>query len=78
MRIHQSCTGLVVFVGSAPVSWSSKYQISIQTSNYGAEFMVQKMACKEAIPFRYMLRSLGVAIKGQINFYGDVAGQFVD
>ena len=74
LRTHRSCTGIVVFIGRMPVSWSSKRQTSIQTSNYGAEFMAGKTACKEAISLRYILRCLGVRIKGQTNLYGDNKG----
>ena len=63
-----------MFVGSTPVSWSSKRQTSIQMSSYGAEFMAGKRACEEAISIRYMLRSLGVVIKGWTNLYGDNQG----
>ena len=35
----RSITGLFGFVGSTPVSWSSRCQASVQTSTFGAEFL---------------------------------------
>ena len=54
-----------------PIASSSRCQTSIQTSSYGAEFMAGKTACAESISIQHMLRSLGVAIKGWTNLYGD-------
>ena len=58
-KAKRSCTGIIMCVGSAPVSWLSKRQSSIQISVYGAECMVGKPACKKAISVIYMLRFLG-------------------
>ena len=70
----RSCTGLVVMVGRTPVYWSAKRQTSIQTSSYSAEFMAGRSACEEAISLRYMLRCLGVKIKGRTFLAGDNLG----
>ncbi len=71
---NRSCTGLVVYVGSTPVMWSSKRQGSIASSSYEAEFLAGHQACEEAIALRYMLRSLGCRIKGRTVMYGDNQG----
>ncbi len=52
---NRSCTGLVVYVGSTPVMWSSKRQGSIASSSYAAKFLAGRQACEEAIALRYML-----------------------
>jgi len=74
LKTKRSCTGIIVYVGSTPVTWSSKRQTSIQTSSYGAECMAGKTACEEAISIRYMLRCHGVRIKGPTILYGDNMG----
>ncbi|KAL7461399.1 LOW QUALITY PROTEIN: hypothetical protein ACHAXS_007589, partial [Conticribra weissflogii] len=69
---NRSCTGLVIYVGSAP--WSSKRQSSIASRSYAAEFLAGRQACEEAIAIHYMLRSLGCCIKGRMVLYGDNQG----
>ena len=70
----RSCSGVVAYVGRTPVAWLCKRQTTIQTSSYGAEFMAGRTACEEAISLRYMLRCLGVRIKGRTLFPGDNLG----
>ena len=74
LKTKRSCNGIIVYVGSTRVTWSSKRQTSIQTSSYGAEFMAGKTAHEEAISIRYMLSCLGVRIKGPTILYGDNQG----
>ena len=71
LKTKRSCTRIIIYVGSTPVSWSSKRQTSIQTSSYGAEFMAGKTAHEGVISIRYMLWCLGVWVKGPTNLYGD-------
>ena len=70
----RSITGLITYVGSTPVYWASKRQGAIETSTYGAEFVAGRVAAVEAISIRYLLRSLGVPIKGETTIYGDNLG----
>ena len=58
----RSITGLLLMVGSTPISWSSKRQSSVHTSTYGAEFTALKKAVEEAVNIRYYLRSMGVQV----------------
>jgi hypothetical protein len=70
-----SITGIMVFVGSAPVLWPSKHQGCIATSTYTAKFVAMRSAIvEEAISIRYMLRCLGVPVTKPTNFYGDNFG----
>lgn len=59
---RRSLTGIIAFVGSTPVLWSTKRQGAVATSTYAAEFMALKMATEEAINLRYCLRCLGVPV----------------
>ena len=74
LKTERSCTGIIVCVGLTQATWSSKWQILIQNSSYGAEFMAEKTACEEAISIRYMLWCLGVRIKEPTILYGDNQG----
>ena len=44
----RSITGLLGFVGSTPVIWSSSRQSSVHTSTFGAEFTALKKAVEES------------------------------
>ena len=67
----KSITGLMVFVGRTPISWSAKRQGAEQTSTFGAEFVALKKAVEEAITTRYYLRSMGVKVSLPTTIYGD-------
>ena len=61
-KTRRSITGIIGFVGSTPVLWSSRRQGAIAASTYAAEFMALRTATEEAMSLRYMLRCLGVPI----------------
>eukprot|EP00957_Ditylum_brightwellii_P038449 2906319-Ditylum_brightwellii.AAC.1 len=44
---QHSTTGLVIFVGRTPVMYQSKRQGAVETSTYGAEFIVMKTAVEK-------------------------------
>jgi len=67
----ESITGLLGFVGSTPVIWSSKRQSNVQTSTFGAEFTALKKAVEEATAMRYHLRSMGVKVEKPTPIYVD-------
>lgn len=69
----KSITGLFVFLGSAPTSWSSRRQTSVSTSTYGAELMALKSAVEEERATRTFLRLLGVSL-GRTMILGDNMG----
>ena len=61
-KTRRSLTGLIVFVGSTPVTWMSKRQPTIASSTYAVKFSALRTATEEAINVRYCLRCLGVNI----------------
>ena len=71
---RRSISGLLVFVGSTPVIWSSKRQGCIATSTYCAEFVAMRTAVEEAISIRYMLRCLGIPVTKPTDLFGDNFG----
>ena len=50
-KTQRSLTGLIVFVGSTPVSWMSKHQYTVASSKYAAEFSTLCTATEEAMHF---------------------------
>ena len=73
-KTRRSITGVLVVVGSTPVSWMSKRQGAVATSSYGAEFCAMRTATEEAISIRYMLRSLGIPVTEPTKLFGDNLG----
>ena len=55
-------TGLITFVGSVSVMWSSRRQVCIASSTYCAEFIAMRNAVEEIISLRYMLQYMGIPI----------------
>jgi hypothetical protein len=66
-----SCTGFVIFLNMAPIMWYSKQQPTIETSVFGAEFVVMKIGVKTVRGLHYKLRMMGVALTGPAYVYGD-------
>ena len=73
-KTRRSITGVLVVVGSTPVSWLSKRQGAVETSTYSAEFCAMRTAAEEAIAIRYMLRSLGIRVDKPTKLFGDNLG----
>ena len=58
-------SGVLCFVGSTTIIWNSKRQGNIERCRYSTEFCTGWVATEEAIAlWYYMLRSLGVPVKG--------------
>ena len=70
-------SGIIAFVGSTPISWTSKRQGTIESSSYSAKFCAGQVACEEAIAIRYMLCSLGVPVPGPTRLCGDNLGMIM-
>ena len=71
---RRSISGVLVVVGSMPVSWMSKHQGAVATSTYSAEFCAMCLATEEAITIHYMLRSLGIPVTEPTKMFGDNLG----
>ena len=72
-----SVSVVMCFVGSTSVSWSSKIQGDIKTYSYSTEFCTGWVAIEEAVAMRYILRSLGVPVKGPTSLCGDNLGMII-
>ena len=67
----RSITGILVFLGSTPIYWSSKRQSSVQLSTYGAEFIALNTGVQMAEEVRYHLRAMGVKVDAPTVIYED-------
>jgi hypothetical protein len=76
-KTRKSISGVVSFVGNCPISWLSRRQGAIATSTYSAELIAAKVGTEEVISIRYMLRSLGVPLKGPTLLIGDNLGALI-
>ncbi len=70
-QTRRSRTGFIIFLNMAPIVWFSKKQSTIETSVFGAEFVVMKQGMECLRGLRYKLRMMGVAISGPSYIYGD-------
>ena len=74
---RRSVSGVISFVGSTFISWKSKRQGTIKSSSYSTEFCAGRVASEEAIAIHYMLRSLGVTVRGATALCGDNLGMIM-
>jgi hypothetical protein len=68
---RRSTTGIIFFLNTAPISWYSKRQNTIETSTFGSEYVALKIAVEMNEAIRYKLRMLGVEIGGPTNAFCD-------
>jgi hypothetical protein len=68
---RRSHTGIVLFCNRAPIVWYSKQQNTVETSTFGSEFIVARIAVELIESLRYKLRMFGVPIDGPANVYCD-------
>ena len=75
--MRRSVSGVILFVGSTPISWMRKRQGNIESFSYSAEFCAGRLASEESIAIRYMLCSLGVPVTGDTALCGDNLGMIM-
>jgi hypothetical protein len=68
---RRSRTGFLVYLNSAPIYWTSKKQISVETSSFGSEFTAMKQCTEYIRGLRYKLRMMGIPCEGPTYVYGD-------
>lgn len=52
---RRSRTGFIIYLNSAPVYWTSKKQVSVETSLFGSKFCAMKECCEYLRSLRYKL-----------------------
>ena len=68
---ERSRSGMLVYINSALVYWSSKKQNSVETSSFGSEFMAMKHCTEYVRGLRYKLRMMGIPCIGPTFIFGD-------
>ena len=68
---RRSRTGILVYLNCSLIHWWSKKQASIESSSFGAEFIVMKQCCEYLHGLRYKLRMMGIPCDGPSHIYGD-------
>ena len=68
---RRSRTGMLVYLNSALVYYSSKKQNSVETSSFGAESIAMKQCCEYLRGLRYKLRMFGIPVEGPSFIFGD-------
>ena len=57
---RRSRTGFMIFLNSSLVYFSSKKQLSVESSSFGSEFVAMKQCCEYVRGLRYKLRMMGI------------------
>ena len=68
---RRSRTGFLIFLNSSLVYFSSKKQLSVESSTFGSEFIAMKQCCEYVRGLRYKLRMMGIACNGPTYIEGD-------
>ena len=71
IKQQEGISGIIRFVGSTPVIWTSKRQTSVQTSTFGAEFVALKRAVEQVVELRYCMRAMGTMVLKSTKIYVD-------
>ena len=71
---RRSHTGVIIFLNNAPVIWFSKKQNTVESSSFGSEFVVLRIARDLIVGLQYKLRMFGVPIVGPASVLCDNQG----
>ena len=68
---RRSHTGIIIYLNTAPISWYSKKQTTVESSTFGSEFVALRLSTEQIISLRYKLRMFGIPIQGPANVFCD-------
>jgi hypothetical protein len=60
----RSTTGIIFFINTAPISWYSKQQNTIEMSTFGSEFVASRIVVEMNEALQYKLRMMCILING--------------
>ena len=66
-----SHTGIIFFVNSAPITWVSKRQNTVESSTFGSEIIALKQASDMIESMLYKIRMFGISIDGEVRVLCD-------
>jgi len=68
---RRSHTGIMIHLNSAPITWLSKAQSTVESSTFGSEFVAMRIMVEMLESLRYKLRMFGIPIDGPSNVFCD-------
>ena len=68
---RRSHTGIILYLNTAPITWYSKKQTTVESSTFGSEFVALRLSAEQIISLRYKLRMFGIPIDGAANVFCD-------
>ena len=68
---RRSLTGYFIMLGSSPISWKTKKQVTVSRSSAEAEYRSMAAACSELLWIRSLLTSLGVTMPSPMRLFCD-------
>ncbi|OMO62984.1 Integrase, catalytic core [Corchorus capsularis] len=71
---RRSTMGHCIFLGSNPISWSTKEQVSVPQSSTEAEYMALSIASRDVLWISYILREIGFPVSLPCSVYSDNLG----
>ena len=69
--IRRSQSGILLYCNSAPITWFSKRQNTVESSTFGSEFVALRLATEMIISLRYKLRMFGIPVDGPTSVFCD-------
>jgi hypothetical protein len=66
---RRSHTGIIIFLNSAPITWLSKAQSTVESSTFGSEFIAMRIMVEMLKAMRYKLRMFGIPIDDPANVF---------
>jgi hypothetical protein len=68
---RRSRTGFIIYLNRAPLMWFSKHYPTVESSLFGAEFVVMKNGIETCRGILYKLRLMDATLSGPIFVYGE-------
>ena len=68
---RRSQTGIIIYVGKAPITWFSKRQNCVESASFGSEFVALRIATELTKSLWYKLRMFGIPFDGPANLFCD-------
>ena len=69
---RRSRTGILIFINSAPIIWSSKRQNTVECSTYGSELVAMRQAIEMIRALKYKLSMFGIEVlENETKVFGD-------
>jgi len=68
---RRSHTGILIYLNSAPISWYSKAQSTVESSTFSSEFIALRILVEMLESLQYKLQMFGIPIDGSANVFCD-------